>query len=91
MDFVKDTVENKMNKDAQPGNSVESTADGAANQGMWKQSLTVFFLATIKLDTNYAAEVDKLAGDAGVPQSADSTINEAVDDKINSDIPGGNN
>lgn len=40
---------------------------------------------------NSEPEVDKLAGDAGVPQSADSTINEAVDDKVNSEIPGGNN
>lgn len=33
MDFVKDTVENKMQKDAQPGNSVEGRADNDANQG----------------------------------------------------------
>lgn len=35
-------------------------------------------------------EVDKVAGDAGVPQGADSTINEAVDSKVNDEIPGGN-
>lgn len=34
MDFIKDTVSNKMDKDAQPGNSVEQTADNSANQGM---------------------------------------------------------
>lgn len=35
-------------------------------------------------------EVDKLAGDAGVPQQADSAINDVVDDKVNDEIPGGN-
>jgi hypothetical protein len=35
--------------------------------------------------------VNKFANDAGIPQGADNTIDEAVDDKINSDIPGGNN
>ncbi|KAI1325321.1 hypothetical protein F5Y16DRAFT_378126 [Xylariaceae sp. FL0255] len=68
MDFVKDAAEGKMSKDAQPGNSFEGAADGAAN-----------------------SEVDKLAGDVGVPQNDDNVINEAVDDKVNQDIPGGNN
>lgn len=36
------------------------------------------------------SEVDKVAGEAGVPQGADNTINEAVDSKINDEIPGGN-
>lgn len=31
-----------------------------------------------------------MAGDAGVPQQADGVINDAVDSKVNSDIPGGN-
>lgn len=40
--------------------------------------------------TNDITEVDKVAGDAGVPQQADGLINDAVDSKVNSDIPGGN-
>ncbi|KAK9778633.1 putative Antitoxin [Seiridium cardinale] len=58
----------KMNKDAQPGDNIERTADQDVNQ-----------------------EVNKVAGDAGVPQGADNTIDQAVDGKVNSDIPGGNN
>lgn len=33
MDFVKNTVDKKLNKDAQPGDSVEQTADTSVNQG----------------------------------------------------------
>lgn len=33
MDFVKDTVDSKLNKDAQPGNNIERTADNSVNQG----------------------------------------------------------
>ncbi|KAJ4423196.1 hypothetical protein N0V82_002190 [Gnomoniopsis sp. IMI 355080] len=40
--------------------------------------------------TLFLEEVDKVAGEAGVPQGADNTINEAVDSKVNDDIPGGN-
>lgn len=36
------------------------------------------------------AEVDQVAGDAGVPQQADGAINDVVDKKVNSEIPGGN-
>ncbi|KAJ4393969.1 hypothetical protein N0V93_003186 [Gnomoniopsis smithogilvyi] len=43
-----------------------------------------------KADNSVNQEVDKLAGDAGVPQGADNTINEAVDSKVNDEIPGGN-
>lgn len=32
MDSIKNSVENKMNKDAQPGNSIEAGADNAVNQ-----------------------------------------------------------
>lgn len=35
--------------------------------------------------------VNDAAGDAGVPQQADQTIDKAADAKVNSDIPGGNN
>lgn len=33
--------------------------------------------------------IDNIANQAGVPQSADNTINKAVDGKINGEIPGG--
>ncbi|KUI70061.1 hypothetical protein VM1G_04891 [Cytospora mali] len=67
MDSIKNAAESKLNKDAQPGNSFEGSADNATNQ-----------------------EVDKFASDAGVPQQADSAINDVVDDKVNNEIPGGN-
>ncbi|PSR97443.1 hypothetical protein BD289DRAFT_425982 [Coniella lustricola] len=41
-------------------------------------------------DNGANQEVDKLAGDAGIPQQADGAINEVVDDKVNNEIPGGN-
>ncbi|KAK7742330.1 hypothetical protein SLS53_004475 [Cytospora paraplurivora] len=41
-------------------------------------------------DNGVNQEVDKVAGDAGIPQSADKDVNEAVDTKVNDEIPGGN-
>lgn len=35
-------------------------------------------------------EVDNAAGQAGIPASADNTINEAVNKEVNDKIPGGN-
>lgn len=35
------------------------------------------------------SEFDKVANDAGVPQGADGVLNEAVDSKVNDEIPGG--
>lgn len=35
-------------------------------------------------------EVDNAAGNAGVPGSADGTINEVVNKEVNDKIPGGN-
>ncbi|KAL1875782.1 hypothetical protein Daus18300_002973 [Diaporthe australafricana] len=35
-------------------------------------------------------QVDNAAGQAGVPGSANNTINDAVDKKVNEEIPGGN-
>ncbi|ROW03111.1 hypothetical protein VMCG_05826 [Cytospora schulzeri] len=67
MDSVMNAAENKLSKDAQPGNSFEGSSDNAVNQ-----------------------EVDRVAGDAGVPQQADGAINDAVDGKVNDEIPGGN-
>jgi hypothetical protein len=37
------------------------------------------------------AGVDSAATSAGVPQQDDHAINDVVDAKVNSDIPGGNN
>lgn len=39
---------------------------------------------------NLSVEVDKVAGDAGMPQQADSAVNDAMDTKVNDEIPGGN-
>lgn len=36
------------------------------------------------------AEVNDAMSGAGVPQSADNTVDKIVDDKVNNDIPGGN-
>lgn len=107
MDFIKNTVDNKMKKDAQPGNSFEGAADNAANQGMNNPSISKYplspnnepihwipsgeFVSGIANTWGIYIEVDQLAGDAGVPQQADNTINEFVDDKVNQEIPGGNN
>lgn len=44
MDFVKNEVEGKMNKDAQPGNSFEAAADQGANQGMLQTTCQVIQL-----------------------------------------------
>ena len=35
--------------------------------------------------------MNQAAGDAGVPQGADQTLDKAADAKVNSEIPGGNN
>lgn len=99
MDFIKNKVQNKMNKDAQPGNNVEASADNAANQGMYFcpsiSNVPPHYRTSVIPSTDCAiddtTEVNKLAGDAGVPQAANGTIDAAVDDKINSEIPGGNN
>lgn len=49
-------------------------------------------MAQLRLDqsANHHPEVDKFAGDAGVPQQADGALNDAVDGKVNDEIPGGN-
>ncbi|TID27100.1 hypothetical protein E2P81_ATG01553 [Venturia nashicola] len=41
-------------------------------------------------DNAVNGKVDEFANDAGVPQAADKTINDAVDSKVNGEIPGGN-
>lgn len=49
-------------------------------------------MAQLRFDQsiNLSVEVDKFAGDAGVPQQADNAVNDAVDTKVNDEIPGGN-
>lgn len=41
MDKAKGALDNKMNKDAQPGNAVESRADGAANDSTYTPVTTI--------------------------------------------------
>lgn len=38
----------------------------------------------------YHTEIDGMANNAGVPQQDDGLLNKIVDNKVNSDIPGGN-
>lgn len=96
MDAIKNAAENKLGKDSQPGDNVERSADNAVNQGTTSRPfvashdpLIPFCCHSTHTDST-ATEVDSLAGQAGVPGSADNTINEAVDTKVNDDIPGGN-
>lgn len=90
MDSIKNKVENavgkKEDKAATPGNSVEQGADNAANSGKFFAVL----LIVVSYPSHATAEIDNIANQAGVPQSADNSINKAVDGKINDEIPGGN-
>lgn len=86
MDKVEGAVENNANQDAQPGNSVEKEADSYANNGKHgSSSHNLWHSLTLNV------EVNDLAGDVGVPQQDDKMLDTVVDDKVNNDIPFGNN
>lgn len=95
MDSIKNAAENKLGKDSQPGNNVERSADNAVDQ---RTNHPLVALPTAvplpsrdqNMLTRTSTEVNSATGSAGVPSSADGTINDAVNKEVNAKIPGGN-
>lgn len=89
MDKVGQKLNDKLNKDAQPGNKVEGTADNSVNDS---ESIPPLFLSLRDVMlTQRKTEVNQVANDIGVPQQDDQMIDKVADAKTNSDIPFGNN
>ncbi len=102
-DFLNDAenaIGNKMNSNAQPGDQVEARADSGANNGMYSYEHFFITLSRVEWETmdkegtssnRILLELNQAASDVGVPQQDDKMMDTAVDDKVNSDIPFGNN
>lgn len=95
MDSLKNAAQSKLGKDSQPGNNVERQADNAVDQRT--NSLVNCLSTATPLPTCHTStltpestEVNSATGKAGVPSSANGTINDAVNKKVNEKIPGGN-
>jgi len=87
MDKIGQKADSALNNQAQPGDSVERTADSDINSGMLSVLCT---LPNGRPLIRALIGVNDAANDVGVPQQDDQFIDKAADAKANDDIPFGN-